>query len=148
MVKNLTVSAEKNLKVDKKLIHSIVGKIISDKKFNIENVQINFISSNSMMRINKEYLNHNYSTDIITFDYSGSKKKIEAEIYISVKDAASNAKRYKIPVIEEIARLIIHGFLHLSGFDDRSAESRRIMRKEENRLLNKFRKELNLEMIR
>ncbi len=120
MVKNLSVNVLENFEIDKMLIHNIVKKLKKELQFDIKSIQINFVSSKEMMIINRKYLNHNYSTDIITFDYSQSKKNIEGEIFISFEDAASNAKKYGVKLKEEILRLVIHGFLHLLGFDDQS----------------------------
>jgi rRNA maturation RNase YbeY len=143
MVTNLSVRTSKNVKVDKKLIHSIVKNLRQELKFKIAGIQINFVNSNEIMRINKEYLNHNFSTDVITFDYSESQKMLDAEIYISVEDAASNAKRFGVALKEEILRLVIHGFLHLLGFKDRSQKEKAVMKKLEDRLSNKYRLLIN-----
>jgi len=148
VVRNLFVSVIKDFNVEKKFVHKIVGRLVNDLGIEIKDIRINFINSNSIMKINREYLKHNCSTDIITFDYSGVANKLEAEIYISVNDAESNAKRYRVSLKEEIIRLVIHGFLHLSGYDDQSESKRLKMRKVENRLLNKYKTELNLGMIR
>jgi len=148
VVRNLFVSVIKDFNVEKKFVHKIVGRLVNDLGIEIKDIRINFINSNSIMKINREYLKHNYSTDIITFDYSGVANKLEAEIYISVNDAESNAKRYRVSLKEEIIRLVIHGFLHLCGYDDRSESKRLKMRKVENRLLNKYKTELNLGMLR
>src|SRR5690554_755673 len=91
------------------------------------------------MSINKKYLNHNYSTDIITFDYSSSGKNLEGEIYISTEDAASNSQKYKVTFKDEIMRLVIHGFLHLLGYNDQSQKEKIVMKRLENQLVNKYR---------
>ena len=101
-------------------------------------MQINFVNSKEMTRINSKYLNHNYSTDIITFNYSGTKNELDGEIYISIDDAASNSKRFGVTFIEEVLRVIIHGFLHLSGYDDKDRKDRVTMKRLENRLFNQY----------
>jgi rRNA maturation RNase YbeY len=147
VVRNLTVNvlsqrsrtyAGNDFKVDKKFIHSIVRELKKKLEFDISGIQINFVNSSEIMRINKKYLNHNYSTDIITFDYSESQKSLDGEIYISLEDAAYNAKKYKVKFKDEIIRLIIHGFLHLLGYKDRSHKNKIVMKKLENQLLNKY----------
>ncbi|OGU73646.1 MAG: rRNA maturation RNase YbeY [Ignavibacteria bacterium RBG_16_34_14] len=119
-------------------MHNIVRELKKELGFDISGIQINFVNSKEIMRINKEYLDHNYSTDIVTFDYSESQKNLEGEIYISFDDAASNAKKYKEKLKEEIMRLVIHGFLHLLGFNDQSKKERIVMKKRENQLYNRY----------
>lgn len=110
--------------------------LIKELDFIIESLPINFISSDQIIDINKEYLNHNYSTDIITFNYSGSNKKLDGEIFISVDDAKKNAREFDNSIKEELLRLVIHGILHLLGYDDIKAGDRKKMKELENRLLN------------
>lgn len=147
MIKNLTVHVQKNFDIDKKIIHGIVERLKKDFEFNIDTIRINFVDSKEIMRINKEYLNHNYSTDIITFNYSESQKKLDGEIYISFEDAASNAKKYGVTFKEEIMRLVIHGFLHLLGYNDQSHKEKIVMKRLENKLLNKYRLIVNKGLI-
>ena len=90
--------------------------------------------------INTQYLGHNFSTDIITFNYSGENDSFDGEIFISVDDAFSNSKKYKVSLDNEIIRLVIHGILHLLGFDDKNKFDLKKMKKEENRLVSVFEK--------
>ena len=87
--------------------------------------------------MNAKFLNHYYSTDIITFDYSEDRNGIDAEIFISIDDAESNARKYKVHLKNEITRLIIHGILHLLGYDDQQKKDKIIMKRKENDLLNR-----------
>ena len=138
MIKNLSVNYRGTIKIDKSLIHKIAKKLSDDLDFKISSMQINFVNSKEMTRINSKYLNHNYSTDIITFNYSGTKNELDGEIYISIEDAASNSKRFGVTFIEEVLRVIIHGFLHLSGYDDKDRKDRVTMKRLENRLFNQY----------
>ncbi len=139
MIKNLSVNVLKDSEVDKRFIHNIVKELKNELEFELSGIQINFVNSAEIMRINKIYLNHNYSTDIITFDYSGSQKMLDGEIYISIEDAAFNAKKFGVKLKEEIMRLVIHGFLHLLGFNDKSQKDKIVMKEIENKLFNKYR---------
>ena len=139
MVKNLSVTVLKNQNIDKKFIHKIVKELKKELEFNLTGIIINIISSEEIVRINKKYLNHNYSTDIITFNYSESEKLLDGEIFISVDDASVNAKKYKVNLKQEITRLVIHGFLHLLGYDDQSQKNKTVMKKLENQLYNRYR---------
>jgi len=139
VIKNLSVNVLKDSEVDKRFIHNIVKELKNELEFELSGIQINFVNSAEIMRINKVYLNHNYSTDIITFDYSGSQKMLDGEIYISIEDAAFNAKKFGVKLKEEIMRLVIHGFLHLLGFNDKSRKDKIVMKEIENKLFNKYR---------
>jgi len=139
VVKNLRIfSSYKKHKINKLVIHKLVNYLTNDLDFIVESLPINFISSDQIITINKEYLNHNYSTDIITFNYSGSKKNLDGEIFISIDDAKINAKAYNNSLKEELLRLVIHGILHLLGYDDIKKSDFKKMKELENSLLNKY----------
>ena len=139
MVKNLRIfSSYKKHKINKLVIHKLVNYLTNDLDFIVESLPINFISSDQIITINKEYLNHNYSTDIITFNYSGSRKNLDGEIFISIDDAKINAKGYNNSLKEELLRLVIHGILHLVGYDDIKTSDFKKMKELENSLLNKY----------
>lgn len=136
-MKNLTVfSIEK--KINKIKIHKLVSLLSKELSFSISGLEINFIDQKNILEINKKYLKHNYFTDILTFSYSKSLKDIDGEMYISVSDAKINAKRYKVNFLEEISRLVIHGILHLIGYNDQTKKDKNVMKKIENRLLMKY----------
>lgn len=135
-MKNLRVySSLSNLK--KSQIHKLVKSLSKDLDFSVSNLELNIISSSSMLEINKKYLNHNYSTDIITFNYSNINELIDGEIFISIDEALYNAKKFRVKLSEELARLVIHGILHLLGYDDLSYSDKKIMKRLENQLLSK-----------
>lgn len=138
MIKNLTVVGEGKIRVNKKLVHKLVGLLSEDMDLSIVSLPINFLSPATIWSINKQYLGHDYSTDIITFNYSGDNKNLDGEILISAADAAENAKRYECSLDNELLRLVIHGVLHLMGYDDKEIADRKKMKKLENFLTNKF----------
>lgn len=138
MVKNLFVTNTTKAKVSKIKIHNLVQKLKSDLNFTIESIQINLISADEIIQINKEYLNHDYSTDIITFNYSGENYTLDGEIFISLDDASYNANKYSVDLLNEILRLVIHGLLHLVGYDDQEIKDKRKMKRIENKLVNKY----------
>lgn len=137
MVKNLEINTSR-YSFKKRPIHYFVKKIQKHLQIEFEALRINFVSGNELYNINKKYLNHDYYTDIITFNYTGENKLIDGEIFISYEDALENSVKYKAPFIEEIGRLIIHGILHLTGLNDKSKSEKIFMRKKENELLNMF----------
>ncbi len=138
MIKNLEVNNGSFYKINKLFIHKVVSLLIKEFELSISYLLINFVPTNLIIQINNEFLNHNHSTDIITFNYSKKKKIIDSEIYISSEEAENNAKKYEVTFAEEILRLVIHGFLHLMGYDDTSSDKRREMKRIENKLFVKY----------
>ncbi|MEJ2617075.1 MAG: rRNA maturation RNase YbeY [Ignavibacteriaceae bacterium] len=140
MIKNLEVNNSSKIRISKSFVHKIVGLLKNEYKFSISSLLINFVSANHIIKINKKFLNHNYSTDIITFSYSAESMVIDSEIYISVEDAESNAEKFGVTFNEEILRLVIHGILHLLGYDDKTTKLKAKMKRVENSLCKKFSK--------
>ncbi len=138
MIKNLEVNNSSKIKISKLLVHKIVGLLKNEFNFCISSLLVNFVSANQIIKINKNFLNHNYSTDIITFSYSAERNIIDSEIYISVEDAESNAGKFGVTFTEEILRLLIHGILHLLGYDDKTPKLKAKMKRVENRLCKKY----------
>lgn len=136
MVKNLRIYS--NSVINKLTIHKLITLLKKELNFTIDNLEINFINSTEIIKANRKYLNHNYSTDIITFNYSSSKSSLDGEILISIEDAFDNSKRFKISIKEELLRLVIHGVLHLLGFKDENKNDKKIMKIRENFLLHKY----------
>ena len=138
MVKNLQVFSV-DLSINKRAVHSLVASLKKELNFKISSLFINFISSDDLLEINNKYLRHKYRTDIIVFNYS-SKSELDGEILISVEDSLSNAKKYKVSHSSELIRLVIHGILHLLGYNDKKPKEKILMKSMEKRLLykNKF----------
>lgn len=97
-------------------------------------INIIFCSDPALLEINKQFLGHDYYTDIITFDYCEG-DKISGELYISIDTVKDNAVEYLQDFTTELHRVIIHGILHLIGFDDHSEEDIAQMRKGEDEAL-------------
>ena len=136
MVKNLRIY---NNKVIKKLtIHKLISLLKKELNFTIRNLEISFVNSSEIIRLNSEYLSHKYSTDIITFDYSKLDSSLEGEILISLDDAIDNSKKFRISFQEELIRLVLHGVLHLLGYKDKRKDERRVMKLKEDSLMHKF----------
>ena len=140
-MKNLSVSTSKKIKVEKRLIHSLIAKLSKELGVKLDSLSVNFVDADQLLAINKEYLQHNYHTDIITFNYSGSNDYLEGEIFISINEAIVNSLKYNVHLDNEIVRLVIHGILHLVGYDDKNSSEKRKMKKEENKLIELFEKE-------
>jgi probable rRNA maturation factor len=137
VVKNLHVNYSVSFIFDKGIIHKIVSCLQRELNFSINAVTVNFVSSREIIDLNIKYLNHHNSTDIITFNYSGNHTKLDGEIFISLDDCRNNADRFRVKFNEEVGRLIIHGFLHLLGYNDKfKSEKKKMFILQENLLNN------------
>jgi rRNA maturation RNase YbeY len=94
-----------------------------------------FVSDEIILDINKRYLQHDYYTDVITFDQSAG-SAISGEIYISIATVRSNAKDYSVDFRNELFRVMVHGVLHLCGYGDQTADERQKMREKEDKYLS------------
>ena len=101
----------------------------------IGNLNYLFCDDEEILRVNREFLHHDYYTDIITFDYS-RKDKVGADIFISLDTVKSNSEDLKVSFHSEILRVIVHGLLHLCGIDDKAPGEREVMEEEENKALS------------
>ena len=97
-----------------------------------------FCSDRVILEINKKYLNHDFYTDVITFDLSPDNKAISAEVYISIERIRENAKQLGVSKKSELHRVLFHAALHLCGYNDKKKKDKEIMRKRENELLAKY----------
>lgn len=97
----------------------------------IEDINVIFSSNEYLLGLNKKFLNHNYFTDVITFNYS-SGEIISGDIFVSIEQVKINAKDLKTNFDEELRRVIIHGLLHLIGFNDKNSDQKKEMREQEN----------------
>ena len=138
MIRNLTVVNNTKIKLKKVEFHHLVKLLKEDLDFEIESLAIIFLTESQIISINNSYLGHNYSTDIITFNYSGENYTLDGEIFISLDDATFFAKKYGVNLNNELLRLVIHGFLHLLGYDDTNVKAKRKMKRIENKLVNKY----------
>lgn len=96
-----------------------------------------FCSDEYLLDLNQKFLSHDTLTDIITFDYNVG-KTINGEVYISTERVAENCAQYKVPMTHELARVAVHGVLHLCGYKDKSEEELALMRQREDFWISKF----------
>jgi len=119
-----------------KLKRWILKSIEEDQKA-VDFISFNFCSDKYILKLNNNALNHNYYTDIITFELNNKNENIEGDIYISIDRVKENAKFLKESFVNELHRVIIHGVLHLCGYKDKSSRNSKTMREKENYYLNK-----------
>lgn len=116
-------------------IKKLIEKVIREEKKTPGDLSFIFTSDKNIIIINREFLKHDYFTDVIAFsDNDGI--IINGEIYISVDTVRNNAINYKVSLKDEIVRVMIHGTLHLCGYSDNGREGKLIMRMKENNWLN------------
>lgn len=93
-----------------------------------------FCTDEKILEVNRQFLKHDYYTDIITFDYTEG-RKISGDMYISLDTVKSNSEKFGTPYQEELHRAIIHGVLHLCGLNDKGPGEREVMEMNENKAL-------------
>jgi rRNA maturation RNase YbeY len=112
--------------------------IFVSEGFKLESLNLILCSDEYLLEVNKQYLQHNYYTDIITFSMSESNELISGELYISIERVIDNASQLKISKIIELHRVIFHGCLHLCGYGDKTDAEIAIMRQKEDYYLDKY----------
>ena len=105
--------------------------------FKAGDINYRIVGDPEILEVNKQYLNHDYYTDIITFDYSID-GELSADIFISLDTVRSNSNKYNTTLKDEFLRVVIHGVLHLIGFKDKTKKQEVEMREQENRCLSMF----------
>ena len=103
----------------------------------IREVNYIFCSDEHLRGINVEFLDHDYYTDIITFDY-GDESQMQGEIYISTDRVTENAQAHGVSFANELCRVMVHGVLHIAGYGDKTPEQETVMREKEDFYLAKF----------
>lgn len=105
--------------------------------FGVGDITYIFCSDERILEVNRQFLGHDYYTDIITFDYS-TPSRISGDIYISLDTVASNAEQLGIAFDDELLRILIHGVLHLTGQGDKTPETKAVMTAKENAALQLY----------
>lgn len=112
-----------------------LAQVAASHRFTVSDVQYIFCSDEFLLDINRSFLQHDYFTDIITFDLSEKKGDLCSEIYISIPRVKENARTYGVSFYQELHRVMAHGILHLCGFKDKTAKQEKEMREAENTAL-------------
>ena len=123
---------------DRTRLKAFLSTLFQKEKIKLAELQYIFCSDDRLLEINKQFLNHDYYTDIITFNLSGANQPINVEIYISVDRVRENARDFNSSVQMELHRVIIHGALHLCGYKDKTRKDQAEMRKMEDKYLRLY----------
>lgn len=108
---------------------------VDKEQAKIGNVNLIFCDDEYLLEINKNHLQHDYYTDIISFDYS-DENEINGDIFISIDRVSDHSFEYETTFDKELARVMIHGFLHLLGYNDQTEEEQKIMRQKEDEYID------------
>ncbi len=120
--------------LDKEKFRKWIASVIESYGKTAGELAFIFVSDDYLYKMNKDYLNHDYYTDVITFDYSKD-NVVSGDIFISVDRVKENAEKYGVTFPNELARVMIHGVLHLIGFKDATEEEKAEMREQEDKAL-------------
>jgi rRNA maturation RNase YbeY len=123
---------------DSNKISKWIYQIIRKEQKQLEHINIIFCSNEYLLKINKDYLNHNYYTDVITFPYHQTNKPIHGDVFISIPQVEHNAYQFFTTFEEELNRVIAHGVLHLIGYSDYSNYEKEVMEEKEDYYLSIF----------
>lgn len=115
------------------LISHWIKSVFSEEDCSFVTINFIYCSDIYLHELNMQYLQHDTLTDVITFAYS--KTPIEGDIFISIDRITENAKNYKVDILTELCRVMVHGVLHLIGYNDKTAEEQKLMRSMENKYL-------------
>jgi rRNA maturation RNase YbeY len=120
----------------KKSIGNWLNQVIEKEGHELGFISISLCSDKHLLKINKSVLQHDYYTDIITFQLNEKQEAIEGDLYISIDRVKDNAKTLKIRWGDELKRVMVHGVLHLCGYKDKTKKDSELMRKKENECLS------------
>lgn len=123
--------------LEKQKLNKWIKEVAADYGKKVGDVAYLFCTDERILEVNKQYLEHDYFTDIITFDYS-ERNIISGDIFISLETVKSNSEEFGVSFNDELHRIIIHGILHLCGQDDKTPELRQEMTSKENKALEKL----------
>jgi len=125
------------LKKRRQLKNFILTVFVEEGKL-LNSLNIVLCDDEYLLSINKEFLQHDYFTDIITFDLSTESSSIEGELYISIERVIDNAEKIGTSKVIELHRVIFHGCLHLCGYGDKTSKQETIMRSKEDYYIQKY----------
>lgn len=137
---DINFNFQKNISLtNRNRLKQFIIKIFKTEKVALESMSYVFCSDEFLLQINRDYLKHDYYTDIISFDLSLSKNSpIIGEIYISVDTIRDNAKRFETTIQQELHRVIFHGALHMCGYKDKTKKDQALMTVKEDEYLSLY----------
>ena len=137
MIKLYNLYEKEFEQIDGKLITIWLNSVVKNENKSIGKISVIYVDDNYLLDINIKYLKHNYFTDIITFNYNQG-LNISGDLYISIDTIKSNAEFYDTNFKNELLRVIVHGVLHLLGYNDCEESEKIVMREREDFYLNRI----------
>ncbi|KAI9440298.1 hypothetical protein F5148DRAFT_1293492 [Russula earlei] len=132
-------SADKTLRFSNKTrLKQFINSLFTLEKKSLSSIHYIFCSDEYLLQMNKDFLQHDYYTDIITFGLSGKGEPIEGEVYVSLDRIKDNATQHATTIERETLRVIFHGALHLCGYKDKKKEDITLMRRKEDYYINRY----------
>ncbi|HEY4414545.1 MAG TPA: rRNA maturation RNase YbeY [Verrucomicrobiae bacterium] len=137
-------NAQRTQKINRHWLQSVVVELFAELKIETADLGIKLVGAREMARVNWQFLQHEGSTDVITFDHAeptmgnSRRKELHGELFICVDDAILQAQEFDTDWQSEVVRYTVHGVLHLLGYDDLKPALRREMKREENRLVRRL----------
>ena len=147
---------QRTRRLDPRRLHPLVTALLAELHLDPAQAElgITFVSAGRMAQVNWDFLQHEGSTDVITFDHSAESMEphcpplpLHGELFVCVDDAVKQAREFRTTWQSEVVRYIVHGVLHLLGHDDLSPAPRRRMKREENRLVRRLGAQFNLAAV-
>jgi len=137
MIKFYNLYEKEFEQLDGRLITTWLKSVVKSENKSIGKISVIFVDDNYLLDVNIKYLKHNYFTDIITFNYNQG-LNISGDLYISIDTIKSNAEFYDVNFKNELVRVIVHGVLHLLGYNDSNDGEQIVMREKEDFYLNRL----------
>ena len=148
------VNRQRTKRINPRLLKQVVLALFAEREITEAELGINLVAAREMALVNETFLQHEGSTDVITFDHldpnpktRDARRQIHGELFICVDDALLQAKEFKTKWQAEVVRYVVHGVLHLLGYDDLKPQLRLVMKREENRLVRQLEKRFTLAQL-
>jgi probable rRNA maturation factor len=148
------VNRQRTKRINLRLLKQIVLALFAELEITEAELGVSLVAAREMALVNETFLQHAGSTDVITFDHGepqpqtpDARRQIHGELFICVDDAIQQSNEFKTSWQAEVARYVVHGVLHLLGYDDLKPALRRVMKREENRLVRQLEKRFALAQL-
>jgi len=128
----------RRLPLPKKAVRALAACVLSGEKLTRATIDVVFVGAERMRELNSRYLQHDYPADVLAFTLNDDGEPLDGEVYVCVDTARAQAADYRVPLRQEIARLVVHGVLHLTGWDDSAPGERKKMLDRGERLMRGF----------
>jgi probable rRNA maturation factor len=131
---DIAYESTSDLNLSSDILGTWISKVIQNEQFKMSDISLIFCNDEYLLKVNQDFLEHDFYTDIITFDYC-SEDLISGDLFISVERVIENAEEFNVTFEQELHRVIIHGVLHLCGYLDKTPEEEIIIRRKESEAL-------------